>query len=280
MEMKFMRVCFGVTLLAVCACLVSCGDDDDDEETSVSYAYMVDGTHEGYSTVDFTYIDNPYVYASESLTITATSSTTVSVSYTNDTWGTYEADDVTVTKSGSSYVLSGTGTAAISSHNGSSTYTFTLSGTANSSGDITSMEFSMEFMGGTTITFVEGEAPAAYVIDGDYICDVEAVFTYASLSYEGDTLTITATSETTVEISYTNDTWGEYTVSDIAVSEKSDGSYSLAGEGEVAVSYHSDSSTSYDFDFSGTISSDLSDYTFVFSMEFMNGTTLTLTPAE
>lgn len=274
-----MRNCFGIALLALCACLAACGDDDDDE--SVSYAYVLEGTHSGYSTVDFTYIDNPYVYASESLTLTATSSTTVSVSYTNDTWGTYEADDVTVSKSGSSYVLSGEGTASISGHSGSSTYDFTLSGTANSSGEITSMEFTMTFMGGTTITFVEGDAPAAYIIDGEYICDGVASFIYGSLSYEGDTVTVTAVSETTVDVTYTNEDWGEFSLSDLSVTENSDGSYSLSGEGEADLSSHSGSTSGYAYTFEATISSDCSDYTFTFDLpSVMSGTTITLTPAE
>ena len=237
------------------------------------------GDHTVYTEVLFTYISTPYTFVDETVSITKASDETVDVSYSNDTWGDWMVSGATVTATSSGYTLEGTGTAAVASHSGgTSEYECTLTATLDSDGTITELVFSAEFMGTTTITCYEADAPAAYVVAGDYTVDTDVTFAYGSYSYEDETVSIEATSETTVDITYSSDTWGEFSVSDATVAENEDGSYALAGSGTVSMDNHSGGTNDYEFTFEGTFV-DETDFTLSFVLEIMGGTTITMTPA-
>lgn len=274
--MKLMRNFLSMLVaVAISASFVSCSDDDDDVITSASTA--VAGIKSGYTEVVFAYAS--MFYTEQSLTITPSTETTIDVDYSNDTWGDYVAEDVTVTaNSDGSYTLKGSGTATIAYHTSTaSEYTFELTGTAESDGTITEIAFYMEFMGGTTVSFIEADAPAAYVIDGDYSGDLDAVFAYGSYSYEDETVTVSGSvGSETVEITYSNDTWGDYSFTDVEVVVDDDGNYTLSASGTATIAYHGNDATDYECTLTATISSDKSTYSFAFYMEFMGGTTLTL----
>ena len=240
-------------------------------------AYLISGSKSGYTEVVFAYAS--MFYTDEDLTITSVSETTVDISYSNDTWGEYVAEDVTVTSAGDgTYTISGEGTATIAYHTSTaSEYSFTVTGTADSDGTITEIAFYLEFMGGTTISFFEADAPAAYLLDGDYTGTLSAVFAYGSLSYEDESLTISASvGSETVDITYSNDTWGDYSFTGVEIGTDEDGNYTLSATGTATIAYHSSDATDYECTLTATISSDKSTYTFTMYMEFMGGTTLTL----
>lgn len=247
-------------------------------EDDTALAEAVEGDYTVYTEVLFAYISSAMGYAYDTVSITANEDGTVDVSFSNDTWGEYSVESATVTENeDGSYSITGTGTATISYHGSTaSEYECELDATIED-GVLTSCVFSMEFMGGTTVTCVEGLAPA-YAIADDYICNSSVVFAYGSYTYESDTISIAYTSATTIELTYTNSTWGEFVVSDVEVSVADDGSYSMTGSGTVSMSMGSSAASDYAFDFEGTMSEDLSDYTFTFTLEIMGTTTVTLTP--
>lgn len=281
----------GLTVTAACAlalCMTSCGDDDDDasgvedSEEGVAAAWVVEGSYDGYTSTTFTYVTSAMITADETVTLTATDDNTVDVTYTSDTWGVFVITGAAVTQVDDGFALSGKGTATMTDHSGTSTeYVCTFAGTIDSGLSSPSFTFTLpDVMSGTVIEFISGDAPAAYVVAGTYSGTLAASFAYGSMSYDDETITVTAVTETTADVTYSNDTWGDYTVSGATVTRSDDGSYVLTGEGTATVSYHSDTATEYGCTLSATISADLTDYTFTLSMDFMSGTTLTLTAAD
>lgn len=246
--------------------------------TLCAQASSVAGSYKVYTEVMFAYISSPMGYAYDTVTISDNEDGTVDVAYSNDTWGDYSVAGATVTANeDGSYSIAGEGTASISSHGSTaSEYSCELSATV-ADGVLSSCVFSMSFMGGTTVTCVEGSAPA-YAIAADYACNSSVVFAYDALSYENDTISIAYTSATTVDITYTNSTWGEFVVSDVEVTVDEDGSYAMTGEGTISMSMDGTNYSDYAFDFAASMAEDLSDYTFTFTLEIMGTTTVTLTP--
>lgn len=97
-------------------------------------------------------------------------------------------------------------------------------------------EFSIpSVMGGLTVKFIQGEAPANLVVAGTY-----DGYTSTSSAYFKDMITadqkvmVTANEDGTVSISYTSDTWGVANISNIAVTKTGTG-YTLVGKGTLAM---------------------------------------------
>ena len=275
---KFMAM----AIMALSAFSLTCCSDDDEEEVyyvvESTPAEDIEGTYSGYTTVIFTYISLPYAYADQTLTLTANDDGTATLSYSNDTWGDYEADDIEVTEnSDGSYTLSGTGEAYVSGHSSSSTaYEATIAGTIDSDGNM-ELSFSMSFMGTTTVTFISGDCPAALLIQGDHSGYATVDFTYISTPYvyTDQTLTLTASDDySTLSLSYENDTWGTYEADDITITENSDGTFTLDGTATAAISGHSSSSTAYEAAVTGTAESDGTITELTFTMSFMGTTTV------
>ena len=121
-----------------------------------------------YSEVLFAYISSPMVYVEDTLTISrnADDSSLVDVAYSNGSWGDYSITGATVTDNGDgSYSIEGSGTALIDTDllsRSSSEYDCSFSATWAEG--ISEFTFSLDFMGGTTISVFEGTAPAAYYL--------------------------------------------------------------------------------------------------------------------
>ena len=236
------------------------------------------GDHRVYAEVMFAYISTPMCNAYDTVSVSITGAETVSIAYSNATWGDYAISDATVTANDDgTYSITGEGTAEMAGHSGTSEYYCELTATVDTAGVLSQCTFYMEaVMGGTSIVCVEGSAPA-YAIADDYACDMDGVFAYGTLESDSDTVSIAYIDTELVTLSYTSDTWGEFVIDSMEVVETDEG-YTLAGVGTVSMDDHSGGTNDYEFDFEGTISLDLSDYTFVITMEIMGGTTITLTP--
>lgn len=248
--MKALKVYHG--LLAMAALLLlslsaaSCSDDDDDEvaEAEADVADAVVGTHEGYASVGFTYISYLYTYTGETLTITKASASTVDVAYSNETWGDYSVEGAEVeSNSDGTYSLSGTGSAAIASayHGTSSTYECTLAATVASDGTITELTFTMSFMGTTTVTFVEGDAPGTFEVASDY--EGSMAMTVSSVDCGSVDMTVAIAAESEESVLVTLDAFdisvsdmhmdmsiGEIAISGVSVADNGDGTYTLSCE--------------------------------------------------
>lgn len=284
--MKLFRNYLCMAALIMGACMVTaCDDDDDDDATadSTNVTSSLAGSYDGYTIATFGYITTPYAYPVETLTISVASDTEVNIDYTNDTWGTYDADAVTVTaNSDGSYSLEGTGTATISYHGGTaSEYECTVTGTVASDGTV-EVAFAMTFMGGTTIAFYEGDCPASYIVEylasGSYSGSGVANSTYFTNMTDDGTPVITVNEDgETIDLEYNSSLWGDYVMTGLTVTVESDGSYSLSNSGTVEIPGYE--GTEYDYTFSATISGDLSTYTFTIELEIMATTTITYTEA-
>ena len=166
------------------------------------YAY---GDYEGYTEVLFSYITTPMGYGNEtvSVAINADDYSLVDISYENDTWGTYTVTGATATDNGDgTYSIEGTGTATISYH-GSSASEYDCTVTATISEGSSTVEFSMTFMGGTTVSFYEGDSPAAYIAQGDYEGALALSVSGMDVGTVSETVTIEATGQEEASITLT-----------------------------------------------------------------------------
>ena len=128
-----------LAMTAIALLTASCSDDDNNENESINPAVNIAGTYAGYSEAAFQYTDTPLVSADESLTIqTDADNTTATITYTSSSFG-----EFTISGTVSEYPCTVTGSIDANKENVS--FTFTVPGV----------------MGGLTITFTQGEAPAA-----------------------------------------------------------------------------------------------------------------------
>lgn len=239
-------------------------------------ASAVAGEYTVYTEVSFVYITTPYTYTKETVSITDNENGTVTVSYTNDTWGTWGGDSVLVASNADgSYSLSGTGVASMAAHGGvAKDYDITISGTVADS-KLTELVFTAEVMGTTTVTLVEGDAPAFEIL-GEYASDASMTMAYGSMDLSSDTVEVTYVSATQATIEYTDSTWGTFNVV-ATVEYDSDGNYSISGEDSIYVSSYG---KSYYVVLSGTINASLEDWSIVFTLpDVMGGTAVTVVPA-
>ena len=284
--MKFFKFYLSIIVaIALGACMVSCSDDEDDDESSsvtddesssANYAGEIAGTYEGTVSVLFAYISDPMLNTGDVITIEEVNDTTVSITYTGTTWGTGTFDEVAVTKSGSSYVLEGSGALSMASHSGGTTdYDATIEGTITADDDFEITVSVPDVMGGTVITFAP-TVIADYVV-GDYDGLGTVVFAYGTLDGDTCAISITKNSDTTVDIVYESDTWGTAELTDVEVVE-SDDAYTLSGTSTIAMASHSGSTTDYDITFDATIVS-TDEFEFVIDVpDVMGGTTITVVP--
>ncbi len=278
-----MKVKTYLLMLLVALCATSCSDDDDDV---VNPSTLVAGTYAGYTSAAFIYSSTPIVTNGESVTMTANNDGTLSVSYTSGTWGATTISDATVTASASGYTISGTGTAAMTSHSTGTTssYECNLTGTISTDKSDAELVFTLpSVMGGTTITFRLGSAPANEYVAGTYSGYTSAAFVYSStpIVTDDESVTITANDDGTVSLSYASDTWGTTTISAATVTETTSG-YTISGSGTAAMTSHSTGTTaSYECNVEGTISADKADAELVFTLpSVMGGTTITFSTGD
>ena len=253
------------------------------------YMYLV-GSYSGWTSATFAYSSSAIVTEDETVEVEYDStSAAYTVTYTSDTWGTWTIDEVTLTTSDDGYSLTGSGVAEMASHSGgTNSYDCTLD-EAYISTDGETATFTLtaaSVMGGTTIVFTLGDAPATAIIAGShsgYTTVGCAYFTYYSgYYYDDQTVTITADDgDETVSISYTHDTWGEAAFSGVTVTTNDDGSYTLSGDGVIAMESHSGSTTSYDATVSGTVTSDgVVSELYIYASGVMGGTTISFYEAD
>lgn len=263
----------------------SCSSDDDDEEIPASQ--LVAGTYAGFSSASFQYSTTPMYTNGETVVLTENADGTVGVTFTSGTWGTTTISNATVAKSATGYTLAGTGATALASHSGAtSEYECTLAGTISSDKTTYSLVFTVGVMGGTTITFSNGEASAAQLLAGTLSGTGTMVMQYMpnGIDYEGQKTTITANEDGTVNISYkftstdsegnTSES-GNIELTNVELTESGD-NYTFAVEGATFNMGMSGTPSPYECDVEGTISKDKSTFSIVYTLPaVMGGTTIT-----
>lgn len=155
-------------MMAIALCVVACSDDDNNDQ-SVNLAREVAGTYNGYTSAKFSYSPNPTVTPKEKVVIADKGDSKVDLTLASTTWGEFKLTDVAVKKDGNAYKMEGTGKASLQmSGHASGEYDFTLTGSVEQGKKNSSFVVSLTIMGGTTITFIEGDAPVNQIVAGSY----------------------------------------------------------------------------------------------------------------
>lgn len=262
----------------------SCSSDDDDTPASKS----VEGSYTGYSSASFMYSSTPICTNGETVAIVANNDGTVNVKLTSGTWGTTTVNNASVVASESSYAITGSGSVEMGMHAGSTkSYECTLAGTM--SADKKSYNFVVtvpSVMGGTTITFINGEATAAQLLQGTLSGTSTMVMKYMpnGIDYTGQKTSITANEDGTMNLSYEftstdesgeTSSMGDITLSNVTLTEDGD-NYTFSVDDATFSMGMSSSHKDYACSVVGTISKDKETFSIVYTLPaVMGGTTIT-----
>lgn len=264
----------------------SCSDDDDDKTPA---SKLVEGTYTGYSSASFKYSATPICTNSETVAVVANSDGTVNVTLTSGTWGTTTVSSASVVESESGYAVSGTGSIVMGMHSGaSSSYDCTLAGTIGADKKTFNLVVTVpSVMGGTTITFLNGEATAAQLLQGSLSATATMVMKYMpnGIDYTGQTLSITANEDGTANLSWefvtksddgTTSSMGSVELTNVTLNEDGDNYTFSVGSATFNMGM-SGTPNPYECSVEGTISKDKDTFSIVYTVPaVMGGTTITL----
>lgn len=263
-------------MLMAAVTLFSCSSDDDDNRTPAWND--IAGSYNGWTRGTFSYSPTGIATDNEAVSLTLNSDGTMAVKLTSATWGETTVASAAVTESGDSYMLAGDGVTKMG-HQGAEAKEYACALTGTVSKDKKSVALSIScpsVMGGTTIVFANGSAPASELLAGTYEGWTKAVFTYnpAGMTTDGEKVSLTANEDGTINVSFNSESWGEATFSNLSVSKDGD-SYKFSGEGTTKMGMNGNVKE-YACLVEGTISSDKKSYTIVFTAPaVMGGLTIT-----
>lgn len=254
-------------------CSVACSDD---EKTPA--AADITGSYAGYTLASCAYFQNSCT-AGETVVVTQNADGTASVSSVSDSWGGEIAvPNAQISRNGDSATLTGSGQTKMGMGGNVSSYDCTCTAEIDSP-EQARMQFKVAgVMGGLTIDFVTGEAPADLLLAGTYKGYTDADCAYFQDRYTDDeSLKIAANGDGTLSVVFESASWGAFNVAKAAVGRSGDG-YSLTGEGSVSMGM-GDNVQDYAFTMTGTVDAAKEAYSFAFEIPaVMGGLTVTLLP--
>ena len=260
-------------MLSVAALMMGCDKDENGSKT-VDFA----GSYNGYTLANCNYFQN-MISADETVVITENTNGTATVSFTSATWGEFTITDAQARVSGELCTLSGSGKTQMGMGGNTSTYDCTFTAEIKSQTDAR-MEFLIPaVMGGMTLTFQTGDAPADLLLAGTYEGYTDADCAMFQNRYTDDeSVTLTANGDGTLKVVFESATWGNFQVA-AATAAKKEGAYTFSGSGKVAMGMGGGPATDYDFTVSGSTNAAKDDYSIVFKVPaVMGGLTVTLLP--
>lgn len=265
-----MKLKFYMLMMALFAfSAVSCSDDD---EPVVKPAEEVAASYNGYTIANCQYFSN-MVAAGQSIKVEAKSDNTVDVTYTSDTWGEFTIAGATVTAEGDIYTIKGNGTTKMGHAGSEKEYECSFEGKVQAGKVSPEFTFTVPaVMGGMTIKFYEGDAPAELLLAGSYSGYTKAVAQYFpdGMLADNQTITVTANNDGTVNIVYESDTWGKFTVEKATIS-LADGVYKIEGDGKTEMGMSADSIKAYDCTLVASIDAAKENPSFVFTVPAVMG---------
>lgn len=276
-------------MLTVMMGTFSCGDDDASTTTTpetpstpaAPTASDIAGTYQGWSTFSMTY--GSYNYDGSTLVIEANADGTANVTMTSTSIGEYSIPNATVTASGDSLKLAGSGKAKMSmgGHGSANEYDCTLDATISKDKSGLKVSFDVpSVMGGTTIGFILGEMPAAKQVAGSYSGYCTFAMAYGTFNYDSQSLTVTENEDGTVKVVMTSESLGTYTIESATVAKDGD-NYTITGSGTANMGMNGNPGSDYDCTLAATVSADGKTYSFAFNVpSVMSGTTITLLPGS
>lgn len=260
-------------MLSVAALMMGCDKDENGSKT-VDFA----GSYNGYTLANCNYFQN-MISPDETVVITKNTDGSASVSFTSATWGEFTITDAQASVSGELCTLSGSGKTQMGMGGNTSTYDCTFTAEIKSQTDAR-MEFKIPaVMGGMTLTFQTGDAPADLLLAGTYEGYTDADCAMFQNRYTDDeSVTLTANGDGTLKVVFESATWGNFQVA-AATAAKKEGAYTFSGSGKVAMGMGGGPAKDYDFTVSGSTNAAKDDYSIVFKVPaVMGGLTVTLLP--
>ncbi len=267
-----MKIKSVLMMLSAAVFMMACDKDENGSKT-VDFA----GSYNGYTLASCNYFQN-MISADETVVLTKNTDGTASVSFTSATWGEFTATDAQASVSGDLCTLSGSGQTQMGMNGNTSTYDCTFTAEIRSQDDAR-MEFRIPaVMGGMTLTFQTGGAPADLLLAGTYEGYTDADCSYFQDRYtDGERVKLTANGDGNVKVVFESASWGTFTV-ESATATKEGEEYVFTGSGSVAMGM-GDSTSNYDFTLSGRTNAAKDDFSIAFNVPaVMGGLTVTLLP--
>lgn len=267
-----MKIKSVLMMLSAAVFMMACDKDENGSKT-VDFA----GSYNGYTLASCNYFQN-MISADETVVITENTDGTATVSFTSATWGTFTITDAQASISGNVCSLSGSGQTQMGMGGSTSAYDCTFTAEIKSQTDAR-MEFSIPaVMGGMTLTFQTGEAPADLLLAGTYEGYTDADCAMFQDRYtDGESVKLTANGDGSVKVVFESASWGTFTV-ESATATKEGEEYVFTGSGSVAMGM-GESTSNYDFTLSGRTNAAKDDFSIAFNVPaVMGGLTITLLP--
>lgn len=267
-----MKIKSVLMMLSVASIMMACDKEDSGSKT-VDFA----GSYKGYTLASCNYFQN-MISADETVVITKNTDGSASVSFTSATWGTFTITDAQASISGNVCSLSGSGQTQMGMGGSTSAYDCTFTAEIKSQTDAR-MEFSIPaVMGGMTLTFQTGDAPADLLLAGTYEGYTDADCAMFQNRYtDGESVKLTANGDGSVKVVFESASWGTFTV-ESATATKEGEEYVFTGSGSVAMGMGG-STSNYDFTLSGRSNAAKDDFSIAFNVPaVMGGLTVTLLP--
>lgn len=267
-----MKIKSVLMMLSAAVFMMACDKDENGSKT-VDFA----GSYNGYTLASCNYFQN-MISADETVVITENTDGTASVSFTSATWGEFTVTDAQASVSGDLCTLSGSGQTQMGMGGSTSAYDCTFTAEIKSQTDAR-MEFSIPaVMGGMTLTFQTGDAPADLLLAGTYEGYTDADCSYFQNRYtDGERVKLTANGDGSVKVVFESASWGTFTVESATVTREG-GEYLFTGSGSVAMGM-GESTSNYDFTLSGRTNAAKDDFSIAFNVPaVMGGLTITLLP--
>lgn len=267
-----MKIKSVLMMLSVASIMMACDKEDSGSKT-VDFA----GSYKGYTLASCNYFQN-MISADETVVITKNTDGSASVSFTSATWGTFTITDAQASISGNVCSLSGSGQTQMGMGGSTSAYDCTFTAEIKSQTDAR-MEFRIPaVMGGMTLTFQTGDAPADLLLAGTYEGYTDADCAMFQDRYtDGESVKLTANGDGSVKVVFESASWGTFTV-ESATATKEGEEYVFTGSGSVAMGM-GESTSNYDFTLSGRTNAAKDDFSIAFNVPaVMGGLTITLLP--
>lgn len=127
----------------------------------VPVSKLLAGSYEGWTEASCAYFEGMQA-TDQTLSLTANADDTFTLAYTSDSWGEFSFESLSVTSVNGIYTLSGEGVTMMGMDGNISEYPCTVTGSIDANKENVSFTFTVPgVMGDLTITFTQGEAPAA-----------------------------------------------------------------------------------------------------------------------
>lgn len=267
-----MKIKSVLMMLSAAVFMMACDKDENGSKT-VDFA----GSYNGYTLASCNYFQN-MISADETVVITENTDGTATVSFTSATWGEFTITDAQASVSGDICSLSGSGQTQMGMGGSTSAYDCTFTAEIKSQTDAR-MEFRIPaVMGGMTLTFQTGDAPADLLLAGTYEGYTDADCAMFQDRYtDGESVKLTANGDGSVKVVFESASWGTFTV-ESATATKEGEEYVFTGSGSVAMGM-GESTSNYDFTLSGRTNAAKDDFSIAFNVPaVMGGLTITLLP--